>query len=113
MADTSRVFIADLAFAILRQSHVGRRNAIKRPKLLAELQKVDPTISDRRMRLAIAKEKPFVCTSQGGYFLRANDEEVSETVRYIDKKIHGLFARRREIKRGDRKIGPQQLEFWP
>ena len=105
-------FIADLVLDVL-QSHIGRKNAIKRDRLLAELQKVEPLLSDRRMRRAIEKKAPYVCMSKDGYFLAATEAELIKSVRYIDRKIHGLYVRRRAILKANLKVGPLQLELRP
>jgi hypothetical protein len=102
--------IANLIMKIL-QAHIGREYAIKRPDLLAELRKSDDFISDRQMRKSIEKVIPWVCSCAGGYFLPMTDAEVGKAVRYLDKKIYGLYDRRRAILKAHPKVGPRQLEL--
>jgi hypothetical protein len=105
--------IASAILTELRTGHVGRDRAIKRKALLDQLRFADPLISDRTMRRAIEYYAPHVCACREGYFLPKTDAEVTKSVRYIDRKIHGLFERRRAILGSTPKIGPKQLELRP
>lgn len=105
--------IAAHVLAHLQLYHVGRENAEKREVLLAQMREEmsDPLLTDRQMRKSIERCCPQVCACDKGYFLPMTDAEVGRAVTYIDRKIHGLYARRRAILEAHPKVGPRQLEL--
>jgi hypothetical protein len=107
--------VASHILAVLQLRHVGRDEAIKRDALLKTLQDRmrDPLLTDRQMRKSIEKCAPQVCSGSTGYFLPMTDAESLKAARYIEKKIFGLYARRRAILEAHPKIGPTQLELRP
>jgi hypothetical protein len=78
--------------------HRGRDHAIKRPELLAILRRIDPILSDRKMRELIEENFPQTCSCpEGGYFLAKDQEEAKIIAEYLTAYIRGLARRRAAI----------------
>ena len=76
--------LAWLILARLKAHHRGKRNAIKRPALLAYLRMIHPSTTDHKMRRAIeALRVNGVCSGNGGYYLASQDAEYVEGYRYL------------------------------
>lgn len=105
--------IASHILAVLQLRHVGKDKAIKRADLLDIVWRKmgDNRLTDRTFRKAIEKCAPWVCSGSGGYYLPMTEAESLKAARYIEKKIYGLYARRRAILDAHPKVGPTQLRL--
>ena len=79
---------------LIEKHHKGKRNAIKRKKLLPSLQIHAPDLRDRDMRKAY--ETLVLCWGNGGIYAPGTEEEKE---RQIKKNIKLIRAYAREIKR--------------
>ncbi len=77
----------------LLQRHPGRKNAVPRDRLLADLKCYDPKLDDRRFRDLYAGLP--VCTCPDGLFIPKEPEEVRDFKDYITKGWGPILADRR------------------
>lgn len=90
--------------------HVGQKNAITRPDLLAALSTSGFTVGDRQMRVTITdlrKAGHLICSSSGdgGYYIAETVDEYREFARVeYESKITDMAETLRAMDEGARKV---------
>ena len=88
--------------------HVGASNPVTRRNLSLLTGLSDRAVRAAIHELVVQKHLP-ICSSTGGYFLAATQDEIAAQVRYLTSYAGELFERAHALERAAARFEPQQL----